>query len=61
MDPITQLVESRLNGQESTAAHACLHAANIQASFDGHGRALANVFCERLSRSVKCENAYLNQ
>jgi len=59
MDPITQVVESRLNGQESTAAHACLHAANIQASIDGRGRALANVFCERLSRSVKSENISL--
>ena len=47
--------------QESTAAHACLHAANIQASIDARGRALDNVFCERLWRSVKYENIYLNQ
>ena len=40
---------------------ACLLAANIQVSIDGRGRALDNVFCQRLWRSVKCENAYLNQ
>ena len=40
---------------------ACLLAANIQVSIDGRGRPLDNVFCESLSRSVKCENAYLNQ
>ena len=63
MDLITQLVERRLNGQQSTAAHACLHVANIQASIDGLGigRALDNVFCARLSRSVKSENISLNQ
>ena len=61
MELITQLVESRLNGQESTAAPACLLAANIQASIEGRGRALDNVFCERLWRSVKYENIYLNQ
>ena len=27
---------------------------------DGRGRALDNVFCERLWRSVKYENIYLN-
>ena len=61
MDLISQLVERRLNCQESTAAHACLLAANIQASIDARGRALDNVFRERLSRSVKSENANLNQ
>ncbi|MCY4090687.1 MAG: integrase core domain-containing protein [Caldilineaceae bacterium] len=40
---------------------ACLLAANIQVSMDGRGRALDNVFCERLWRSVKYENIYLNQ
>ena len=38
---------------------ACLLAANIQVSMDG--RSLDNVFCKRLSRSVKYENIYLNQ
>ena len=52
MNLITQLVERRPNGQESTAAQDCLHAANIQASIDGLGPTLANVFCERLSRTV---------
>ena len=61
MDLISQLVERRLNGQESTAAQACLLAANIQASIEGLGRALDNVFRERLSRSVKSENISLNQ
>ena len=61
MDLITQLVESRLYGQESTAAHACLLAANIQVSIDGHGRALDNVSCERLSHSVISKNISLNQ
>ena len=40
---------------------ARLPAANIQVSMDGHGRALDNVFCERLWRSVRYENIYLNQ
>ena len=40
---------------------ACLLAANIQASMDGRGRALDNVFCERLWRTVKYENISLNQ
>ena len=40
---------------------ACLLAANIQVSMDGRGRALDNVFCERLWRSVKYENSYLQQ
>ena len=38
---------------------ACLLAADIQVSMDG--RALDNVFCERLWRSVKYEDIYLNQ
>ena len=28
---------------------------------DGRGRALDNIFCERLWRSVKYDNIYLNQ
>ena len=39
---------------------ACLLAANIQVSMDGRGRALDNVFRERLWRSVKFGNIYLN-
>ena len=54
-------MKGQVNGQESTAAHACLLAANIQVSMDGRGRALDNVFCERLSRSVKSKNISLNQ
>ncbi len=46
-----------VKSQESTASHACLHAADIQASIDGLGR----VFRQRLSRSVSSENTSLNQ
>ena len=60
MEQITQHVESQFNGQESTAAHACLLSANLQASIDARGRALDNVFRQRLSRSVKSENISLN-
>ena len=35
--------------------------ANIHVNMDGRARALENVFCERLWRSVKYENSYLNQ
>ena len=36
-----------------------LHAADVQISMDGRGRALDNVFVERLWRSVKYEEVYL--
>jgi len=36
-----------------------LEAANIRISMDGRGRALDNVFIERLWRSVKYEHVYL--
>jgi len=38
---------------------ACLEAADIRMSMDGRGRALDNVFIERLWRSVKYEDIYL--
>lgn len=38
-----------------------LLAAGIQVSGDGRGHASDNVFSERLWRSVKCENIYLQQ
>ena len=38
-----------------------LLAANIQVSIGGLGRALNNVFCERLWRSVESKNISLNQ
>ena len=50
-----------VKSQESTAAHARLLAANIRASIDARVRALANVFREHLSRSVKSEDTSLNQ
>lgn len=38
-----------------------LHQAHIQVSMDGRGRALDNVFVERLWRSVKYEHLYLHE
>ena len=37
----------------------CLEAAGIRISMDGRGRALDNVFVERLWRSLKYENIYI--
>jgi len=37
----------------------CLKSADIKISMDGKGRALDNIFVERLWRSVKYENVYL--
>jgi putative transposase len=37
-----------------------LLAAEVQISMDGKGRALDNMFVERLWRSVKCEEVYPN-
>jgi putative transposase len=39
----------------------CLETANIQISMDGRGRALDNIFIERLWRSVKYEDIYLKE
>lgn len=39
----------------------CLEEAGIQISMDGRGRALDNVFVERLWRSVKYEHVYLHE
>ncbi len=36
-----------------------LEAAGVQISMDGRGRALDNIFIERLWRTVKCEDVYL--
>lgn len=38
-----------------------LEEANIKISMDGRGRALDNIFVERLWRSLKYEDIYLNQ
>lgn len=38
---------------------SCLEVAGIRISMDGRGRALDNVFIERLWRSVKHEDIYL--
>lgn len=37
-----------------------LESANVQISMDGKGRAIDNIFTERLWRSIKYENVYLN-
>jgi putative transposase len=42
----------------STAFTGCLEQAGVQISMDGRGRALDNVFIERLWRSVKYEEVY---
>lgn len=44
----------------STAFTAVLHREQIAISMDGKGRWRDNVFVERLWRSVKCEEVYLN-
>jgi putative transposase len=38
-----------------------LQAANVQISMDGKGRALDNVFTERVWRTIKYEEVYLNE
>ena len=40
---------------------SCLEGAGIRVSMDGRGRALDNVFVERLWRSVKYEDIYLHE
>ena len=44
----------------SDAFTARLEASNIAISWDGRGRAFDNIFIERLWRSVKYEEVYLN-
>ncbi len=48
-------------GVQFTASNftSCLEAAGIRVSMDGRGRALDNIFVERLWRSVKYEDLYL--
>lgn len=43
----------------ATAFTACLESAGVKVSMDGKGRALDNVFVERLWRTVKYEDVYL--
>lgn len=49
-------------GSHFTSPQYCdlLRAANVQISMDGKGRALDNIFTERLWRSVKYEEVYLH-
>jgi len=48
-------------GSHFTSPHylATLQAANVQISMDGKGRALDNVFTERVWRTVKYEEVYV--
>lgn len=48
---------SQFTGEDYTST---LRSKGIQISMDGRGRALDNIFVERLWRSVKYENVYLN-
>jgi putative transposase len=50
-------------GTQFTASSftSCLEAAGIRISMDGRGRALDNVFVERLWRTVKYEDLYLKE
>lgn len=50
-------------GSHFTSPQYCelLRAANVQISMDGKGRALDNIFTERLWRSVKYEEVYLHE
>ena len=43
----------------ATAFTGCLESAGVAVSMDGRGRALDNVFVERLWRSVKYEDIYI--
>jgi putative transposase len=45
----------------SDAFTACLQQHDIRISMDGRGRALDNIFVERLWRSVKYEDIYLKE
>jgi len=50
-------------GVQFTASEftGCLEAAGIRISMGGHGRAVDNIFIERLWRSVKYEDIYLKE
>ena len=56
-----EISNSDQGGQFTSIAFLkCLEERSIQISMDGRGRAIDNVFTERLWRSVKCEEVYLN-
>lgn len=50
-------------GSHFTSPQYCelLHNANVRISMDGKGRAIDNIFTERLWRSVKYEEVYLHE
>ncbi len=56
-----EIFNSDQGGQFTSIAFLkCLEERNVQISMDGRGRATDNVFTERLWRSVKYEEVYLN-
>jgi len=56
-----EIFNSDQGGQFTSVAFLkCLEERSIQISMDGRGRAMDNVFTERLWRSVKYEEVYLN-
>ena len=56
-----EIFNSEEGGQFTSVAFLkCLEERNIQISMDGRGRAIDNVFTERLWCSVKYEEIYLN-
>ena len=58
MKQLTQRAEGKFKGQGTAVAHSGLLEA-LQVNMDGRGRALDNVSCEGLWRSVRYENIYL--
>lgn len=63
LDEGTPAIFNTDQGVQFTAANftRCLLAAGIRISMDGRGRALDNIFVERLWRSVKYEDIYLKE
>ena len=57
-----QILNSDQGSQFTSGAYIELvEGAGVQISMDGRGRALDNIFTERLWRSVKYEEVYLNE
>ena len=64
-DALAQAIPSICNSDQgshftSPQYLALLQAANVQISMDGRGRALDNIFTERLWRTIKYEEVYLH-
>ena len=57
---LQELIGSRKTSMEAAAVAEQLSSERIDVSMDGRGRALDNIFVERLWRTVKYENIYMN-